>query len=106
MKLWLLRAREDLPEREKKGDSEKAVNPWEPWYDKAFGFVVRAESADQARRIVTDARGDYPEDEGPGYEVDDYSGDPDAWLSPEFSTCVELPADGEPGIIIRDHHAA
>ena len=35
MRLWLLRPQEGLIE----GD-----NPWDPWYDKAFGFVVRAET--------------------------------------------------------------
>ena len=42
MKLWLLRPREDLPYDK---------DPWEPWYDKAFGFVVRAETEERARAI-------------------------------------------------------
>lgn len=35
MKLWLLRPVVGLDEND---------NPWWPWYDKAFGFVVRAET--------------------------------------------------------------
>jgi hypothetical protein len=40
MKLWLLRPKE--------GRSH-----WEPWYDKAFGFVVRANSETEARKLAS-----------------------------------------------------
>jgi len=43
MPLWLLRPREDLPVED---------NPWEPWYDKAFGFVVRAKTEAIARQLA------------------------------------------------------
>lgn len=37
MRLWELRP------------IDKDSGPWEPWYDKAFGFVVRADTEAQAR---------------------------------------------------------
>jgi hypothetical protein len=78
MKLWILEAKEGDP-------------IWQPWYDKTFGFVVRAETEADARRFASEDCGD----EGP-----------QAWLSSEHSTCVELTPDGEPGIVIQNHAAA
>ena len=83
MKLWLLRPIE--------GDAL-----WEPWYDKAFGFVVRAETEADARALaLTDS----------GEETFDLLGpdtDRAAWES-AHSTCVELLPDGEPGVVMRDY---
>jgi hypothetical protein len=78
MKLWLLRPKE--------GRSH-----WEPWYDKAFGFVVRANSETEARKLASGDAGDEGEE---------------AWLLQQLSTCVELTADGEAGIIMLDFHSA
>jgi len=84
MKLWLLKAREDL------GTDN---DPWECWYDKAHGFVIRAEDETTARAIANQSGGD---------ETRVF----DAWLSTEYSTCVELTADGESDIIIEDYRNA
>ena len=84
MKLWLL-----LPVD---GD-----DLWKPWYDKAFGFVVRAETEGEARAMANKAGGDEVRDFGKSYP---------AWTASEHSTCVELLAEGEPGIIIQDFHSA
>ena len=43
MELWILRAMENLP---------KFDDPWEPWYNKAFGFVIRAGNEESARRLA------------------------------------------------------
>ena len=48
MKLWLVRP----IETDDDGD-----DPWEPWYDKAFGFVIRAESDQKAREIANEKWG-------------------------------------------------
>jgi hypothetical protein len=98
MKLWLLR-----PVGYDPGDAtedhhpwfnfnrEGSGSPWDPWCDKAFGFVVRAESEAAARAIVvlrdTSLRvisGEHP------------------WASEKWSTCVELTSDGPVGILIQD----
>jgi len=47
MKLWLLRPRV----------LEDTFDPWEPWYDKAFGFVVRAETEKDARQMAQERAG-------------------------------------------------
>lgn len=65
--------------------------PWDPWYDKAFAFVVRAESESAARHIASWNCGD----EGK-----------EAWLNPSLSTCDELTADGDPGVVCKDFHSA
>jgi len=69
----------------------KAQKIWEPWYDKAFGFVVRATDEQQARLLAAGRAGDE---------------EPDAWLDDTQSTCEELFPDGPAGVIIRDFAAA
>jgi hypothetical protein len=43
MKLFILRPVAGLPDND---------NPWEPWYDKVFGFVVRAHDEPAARLLA------------------------------------------------------
>ena len=87
MKLWLLRPIEGLKN-----------SPWEPWYDKAFGFVVRAETEAEARRYA---------DEDGGEETERYQQvQRHPWLDAALSTCVELLPEGESGVVIQDFYAA
>lgn len=87
MNLYLLRPIEGHP-------------AWKPWYDKAFGFVIRAESAEQARAIAAgpSTTGDW--DDTPGDEGSE------AWLSPTSSTCELLSKFGRAGVIMRDFASA
>jgi hypothetical protein len=87
MKLWILRPIKGLP---------KESNPWEPWYDKTFGFVVRAETENDAR-ILANQKGACEVDE------DEHC---NPWMDKNLSTCVELSSDGEEELIINDHRAA
>lgn len=64
---------------------------WEPWYDKAFGFVVRAVSPEKARELASKESGDE------GIK---------AWLDPAYSSCEELHPRGGEMIIIKDFNAA
>ncbi len=77
MKLWLLRPQ------------TKAA--WQPWYDKAFGFVVRAETAREAREYASDDAGD----EGHA-----------CWLDATQSTCDELLPEGLIGVVLKDFASA
>jgi hypothetical protein len=78
MKLWILRpVKEESP-------------PWEPWFDRAFGFVLCAIDEPTARSMAASDSGD----EGP-----------EAWTDPALSTCNELVA-GEAGFIMRDFASA
>lgn len=74
MKLYILRPSKDS-------------DLWSPWYDKAFGFVIRANSEMEAREIAANEHGD----EGR-----------QAWLSYASSECHELTSDGDSEIVIRD----
>ena len=85
MKLWLLRPVDNL----KVGD-----DPWDPWYDKAFGFVVRAKTEIEAREIADiEGRAENREFDSP-------------WLDAMYSSCLELLSKGEAGLIIRDFASA
>ena len=77
-KLWILRP-----------VTEDAA-PWMPWFDRMFGFVIRAKSEAAARTLAAEQAGD----EGP-----------QAWLSPNIATCIELQADGDEEVIMRDYNA-
>lgn len=71
----------------------RPVEPWQPWYDKCFGFVVRAESDDDARLLASSS---------------DECGDEESevWKNPALTTCVEVLNDGERGVIIKDFASA
>ena len=83
MKVWLL-----APIRGRAGD------PWEEWYDKAFGFVVIAENEHQARQLASREGGD---------EKNGQVGNP--WTNFNYSTCTELVAEGEPRVVISNFAA-
>lgn len=91
MKLWLLRPAEGL---------ERNEDPWEPYYEKTFGFVVRAASAEDARQIADRNSGN---ENQPKYRGNELVHEKHPWLDERLSTCTELCADGEPGVIIQDH---
>jgi hypothetical protein len=95
MKLWLLEAKDvGFPEGE---------NPWNPWYDKCFGFVVRAETEEEARGIAHENAGDENRGEFLSQKTANTKG---PWKDARYSTCVELTADGERGMVLQDFHAA
>jgi hypothetical protein len=83
MKLWILQ-----PLETGKG------TPWDPWYDKAFGFVVRAETEQQARELADGDAGDENRDKK------------HPWLDPKRSACEELTAKGDAALIMRDFASA
>ena len=97
MKLYLLRPREIADERN---------NPWEPWYDKSFGFVVRAETEADARQIAHENAGDENQEGRYGWQGTDLRYPVKPWLHIKYSICEELTADGDAGLIIQDVHAA
>lgn len=94
MKLWILTAKDALPQ----GD-----NPWEPWYDKAFGFVVRASTEEEARAFAHGSAGD--ENRGEFLRMTTAQ-TKTPWKDPKYSDCEELLPEGTAGVIIRDFAAA
>lgn len=93
MKLWLLRPI----------DPDGHGSLWEPWYDKAFGFIVRAETEVEARVFAQANAGD----EAELWDSENRTRrSTEAWTSAEHSTCIELTLTGEPGVIMRDFASA
>ncbi len=91
MKLWILRP------IEKKGD-----NPWNPWYNKAFGFVVRAATEEKARAIAHGEAGDENRGEFLSEKIANTKG---PWLDAKYSTCEILTDKGDEGLIMQDFAA-
>ena len=89
MKLWLLRP------------VNNNDTPWVPWYDKAFGFVVRAETAQAARRIANEHAGCEALDRN-----NTWMNTLEIWTNPALASCVELLTEGAEGLIIRDFASA
>lgn len=93
MKLWLLRPVEGLEDQD---------NPWRPWYDKAFGFVVRADSEEAARRWAMEKAGEetqrWVEESGECKRIEI-----PAWTDAHYSTCIPLLPDGQEGIVLCDY---
>lgn len=86
MKLFLLRPINEL---------WTEYYPWEPWYDKCFGFVVSAIDEKQARILADQEAGD------------ENRGNLKPWIDEKYSTCVELKAEDMPEqIIINDFKSA
>jgi len=81
MKTFILRPKDKL----EKSD----VNPWEPWFDKAFGFVINAENEKEARSIAQSNGGA------------ETRNNCKAW-SEKYSTCVELGTITDKGVIMED----
>jgi hypothetical protein len=67
--------------------------PWKPWYDKAFGFVIRAEDEETARYAAESCGGD---------EIRHGN----VWQDNTLTSCVELLPEGEQEVVIGDYHAA
>lgn len=89
MKLYLLKPVEWLPE-------DGQLNPREPRYDKCFGMVIRASDEPSARKLA---------DDNAAYE-NWYSHEKTPRLDDKLSTCIELSADWEEEVIIKEEHRA
>lgn len=62
-----------------------------PNYDVTLGFIIRATSEEEARRFASQNQGD----EGWGEWQS-------PWLDENLTSCEELLAEGESGVIMRD----
>jgi hypothetical protein len=77
----------------------KDDNPWYPWYDKAFGFIVRAETEAEARKIASENAGE----ENRGEFLSKKTANAKTpWMDEKYSTCIELTCDGEAGMIMKN----
>jgi hypothetical protein len=78
-------------------------DPWEPWYDKAFGFVIRANSYETARSIANENAGDENRGEFLSTKISETK---NPWLDERYSSCIELSPSGPEEMIIRDFASA
>ncbi|HEU0012155.1 MAG TPA: hypothetical protein VFQ45_00645 [Longimicrobium sp.] len=65
-------------------------DPWHPHHDRAFGFVVRAPDADEARWLAHQAGG----------EENTALDGVQPWLNAHYSHCERLEGDGDPGVVL------
>lgn len=79
VKLWLLQPVYGQP-------SEN--NPWVGWEEMTIGLVVRAATEQDAREFANSE------------SCGEHASNP--WLDSSLSTCVELMAAGDPGVILTD----
>jgi hypothetical protein len=98
MHLWILRPQLYVLERE--------VHPWTPPFDKTLGVLVRADREAEARQLAQTKAGN----EGQGVYfrlglVEDEMAE-HVWLKPEWTSCEELAAEGESGVIMVVRHGA
>jgi hypothetical protein len=89
MAIWILRPVKNLKN-----------NPWEPWFDKSFGFVVRADSEAHARSLAHKNAGDENGHGNWGGHVNGFTKKP--WIDPQYSTCKLLMQEGRNGIVMKD----
>ena len=75
MKLWILRPVKTLN------------SPWDPWYDKCFGMVIRAKSEELARSLASR----YSGSEGS-----------EPWQNPIHSSCEILDREGPEVVLMLD----
>lgn len=101
MTLWLLRPKgwptdETITDAFEAGAvaEEIGAEPWTSWYDKAYGFIVRAPDEATARRLAQANAG-----------AERAAGDDEAlgvWLDPAHTSCVPLRADGNAAVLMRE----
>jgi hypothetical protein len=96
VKLW------HLYPNPKRPTANKHEDPWEPAYDKAFDFVVRAMDEQSARELVVNAREDYVGNLLPLTGDEDFQRETSVWLDPALTVCEELMTEGKPGVIVSN----
>lgn len=74
---------------------------WNPWYDKTFALVVRAENEQLARQFAAEET--KYEDEA--FE-DDSPATSSVWVDATRTSCEQLGIHGDAGVIIRDKRNA
>ena len=67
------------------------VKEFNPWFDKSFGHVVRAENEERARLLASEKKGD----EGKS-----------VWLDDTKTSCIHLKVNGVEEHIISDFRSA
>ena len=92
--LWILRPVDNLPDNE---------NPWNPNYDKVWGFVICASSEKEARKLASQNAGDEKHRRPRKGDLCPHNLCPwEPWNDKKYSTCKKLTAKHPPGLVIQD----
>lgn len=108
MKLWLLKVKYTDA-----SNNQPLSEAWVPPWDKTFGFVIRAETEEEAREIAQANGGGETEDASKWALINgSFQKKPapeackDVWLKPEYTSCTELLSDGPAGVVLADTGAS
>lgn len=94
--VWVLYPKEDR-------DPGDLPDPWEPWYDKAFKFTVRAESEQRARELAQENAGSETRISSVHHNVEESISGRDVWTDPELVSCIPIEEYGEENsVLIKD----
>lgn len=72
------------------GNLDPKDDPWNPWYDKCFGFVIVANNEQEARLLAHKNA------------CDENTNNKTPWLHKKYSTCIEVESIGLPRVVIKD----
>lgn len=72
---------------------DEECDEWKPWYNKSFGFVIRAETEDRARKIAFDT--------ADGLFIKHLP-----WTDKKKVECIEIKSEGKEEIILQDFRRA
>ena len=95
MELYLLEPKDKY----KNDEVDNKENPWSPWYDKTFGFVIAAESEKEARKIADKRNHKWYSSHGSKH----YEG---LWLDDNYAKCINLKNINDKGIVLSDERWA
>lgn len=94
--VWVLTPNDDR-------ESDDLPDPWSPWYDKAFGFVIRAESEEKARELAQENAGDETTVSPVHHDVDERVRGREVWKDSALADCVPVEEyGGENAVLMQD----
>jgi hypothetical protein len=80
---WVLMPNEDR-------ECDDLPDPWQPWYDKCFKMVVRAETEQEARNVAQEHGKDETSVSPVHHNVDDRIRNRSVWTDSNLTECIPL----------------
>ena len=81
--VWILKPKDDR-------ETTDEPDPWQPWYDKCFGMVIRAETETQARVVAQEAAKDETTISPVHHNVDKRVRDRKVWTDESLTICIPI----------------
>jgi hypothetical protein len=92
LKLWMLEPEARFKETMDEDSDENKWNPWNWAGGCAVKLLIRAYTEEDARAFAQQAAGDEQDHAPEGVQV---------WLSPQYTSCVEVMKYGTLGVVLR-----